>query len=151
MLVGRMYQLVKPPTYRHIPCWRHTLLQILFTLHAKMDMRANISPHVLEMPHLGMWCRSNQLFLCILVYFRYIAKKHIWEWRVSGWMRRMMIFIMQIQGASMERVHLLLFNRIGCINLKDEKKGNCTPVIIKIEAEEEKTMQQGLDLNTLLA
>lgn len=62
-----------------------------------------------------------------------------------------MIFIMQIQGASMERVHLLLFNRIGCINLKDEKKRNCSPVIIKIEAEEEKTMQQGLDLNTLLA
>lgn len=51
-----------------------------------------------------------------------LQKMHIWEWRVSGWMRRMMIFIMQIQGASMERVHLLLFNRIGCINLKDEKK-----------------------------
>lgn len=32
-----------------------------------------------------------------------------------------MTVIMQIQ-ASMERVHLLLLNRIGYINLKDEKR-----------------------------
>lgn len=61
-----------------------------------------------------------------------------------------MIVIMQIQ-ASMERVHLLLLNRIGFINLKDEKKRNCSPVIMKIEAEEVKTKQKGLDLNILLA
>lgn len=48
-------------------------------------------------------------------------KKHIWEQRVSGWMRRTMIVIMQIQ-AWMERVHLLLLNRIGYINPKDEKR-----------------------------
>lgn len=91
---------------------------------------------------------SYSFFLCIFVYFPSNIKK--------GYLRAKCLRVNEkdddcYHAKSKERGHLLLLNRIGYVNLKDGKKGNCSQLIMTMEAEEVKTKKQGLDLNALLA
>lgn len=121
----RMYQLVKPPTYRYIPCWPYTPSSKSFSPYMQKWIWEQISQHVCSNCH-HLACGTGPTSCpvpvsCISLCISDIMQKSIFESKVSRWMRRMMTVIMQIQ-ASMERVHLLLLNRIGYINLKDEKR-----------------------------
>lgn len=72
------------------------------------------------------------------------------KWRVSGWMRRIVVVIMQIKKSLYEERPSAATYQKWIDQFKWwKKKRNCSPAIMKTEEEQVNQKQQALGLNTL--